>query len=173
MPVVGTDWLHACTKVNLRVPFNTYFTPALKDCTLSFTNLAKRARSRFQKDIEALGGSVAPDMSKKCSHLVVGDASKPSSKLRCVSPEGFEEIMQIVRLYTLRNDRIHRAANEWAIPVITLSWLEKTIQTKKIIPLSSYRVTLTSSAPSECRDLPHSRAQSVMNDSAGRSSRQV
>lgn len=82
VPVVGTEWLHACMRVKLRVPFNQYFTPALKDCTLSFTNLAKRARTRYQKDIEQLGGSVAPDMSRKCSHLVVGDASKPSSKLR-------------------------------------------------------------------------------------------
>lgn len=82
MPVVGTGWLQACMRVKLRVPFNQYFTPALKDCTLSFTNLAKRARTRYQKDIEELGGSVAPDMSRKCSHLVVGDSSKPSSKLR-------------------------------------------------------------------------------------------
>lgn len=93
VPVVGTDWLQACMKVKLRVPFNQYFTPALQDCTLSFTNLAKRARTRYQKDIEDLGGSVAPDMSKKCSHLVVGDASKPSSKLRCARASKLQSII--------------------------------------------------------------------------------
>jgi hypothetical protein len=83
IPVVTSDWVQACHQTRQRVAFNNYLLPALRECSISFTNLNRRQRAAYQRSIEELGGTVAADMSKHCTHLVVGDTSKMSAKLKC------------------------------------------------------------------------------------------
>jgi NAD-dependent DNA ligase len=82
VPVVRSTWVGDCQKTSQRLPYSSYLLPVLTGCTLSFTNIPKRRRVQLQKQVEKLGGTVAPDMSKHCSHLVVGDVNIISQKLR-------------------------------------------------------------------------------------------
>jgi twin BRCT domain len=84
IPVVQSQWLHACKLASQRLPFSNYELLPLAQCCLSFTNLVKRRRLALVEHIERLGGVVSPDMSRNCSHLIVGDVSVPSQKMRCV-----------------------------------------------------------------------------------------
>lgn len=83
VPIVRSTWVAACKQTGQRLPFSTYRLPVLYGCTLSFTNVPKRRRFTLQKQVELFGGSVAPDMSKSCSYLVVGPCSTVTAKLRC------------------------------------------------------------------------------------------
>ena len=85
MPVVRSNWVADCEKTSQRLPFSKYMLAPLAGCLLSFTNLQKKVRQRLKGAIESLGGRMAPDMSKSCTHLVVGDLHPISQKLRCAS----------------------------------------------------------------------------------------
>jgi hypothetical protein len=84
IPVVTSEWATVCKRTLQRVPYTEYALPALKDCSVSFTNLDKREREALKIRIEELGGTVCPDMSKSCTHLVVGNENKASMKRQCV-----------------------------------------------------------------------------------------
>jgi twin BRCT domain len=94
VPVVKAQWLHACKSANQRLPYSNYLLPPLAQCCLSFTNLLRRTRVALQADIGKLGGFVSPDMSRNCTHLIVGDTSVPSQKMRCAGLRHIHEWLQ-------------------------------------------------------------------------------
>lgn len=85
MPVVRSAWVEDCRRTGSRLPYAAYTLAPLTDCLISFTNVSKRDRPRLCKAVEELGGRVTPDMTKTCTHLVVGHFSA-SPKLKCASP---------------------------------------------------------------------------------------
>ena len=82
MPVVRRAWVEDCRRTGSRLPYGAYALAPLTDCLISFTNVSKRDRPRLCKAVEELGGRVTPDMTKTCTHLVVGHFSA-SPKLKC------------------------------------------------------------------------------------------
>lgn len=86
IPVVTSEWAAVCKRTLQRVPYSEYALPALKDCSVSFTNLDRRDREALKGRVEELGGTVCPDMSKSCTHLVVGNENKASMKRQYVPP---------------------------------------------------------------------------------------
>lgn len=85
IPVVTSEWVTVCKRTLQRVPYKEYALAALKDCLVSFTNLDRRQREALKSRVEELGGTVCPDMSKSCTHLVVGNENKASMKRQYAS----------------------------------------------------------------------------------------
>lgn len=84
--VVTSAWVDACRQAGARLPFDQFRLPPMQSCLVSFTNMTKPRRVALEGPIKAAGGSIAPDMSRNSTHLVVGDATKPSAKLQCAPP---------------------------------------------------------------------------------------
>jgi hypothetical protein len=85
LPVVKSSWVDECHKVGQRLPYANYLLPPLMGCLVSFTNIDKRDRARLSHSIVELGGRVAPDMTRNCSHLVAGRVDPPTAKLKCAA----------------------------------------------------------------------------------------
>ena len=134
---------------------------------MSFTNLDRREREALKASIIDLGGYVCPDMSKSCTHLVVGNENKSSMKRQYVPLVACYKSIElpIGRCCSIVWSSC-RAAHEWQIPVVSLAWLTETLDKRSVIPIASYRLQssseLASTSLTAATDCTNATARQVL-----------
>eukprot|EP01114_Cavostelium_apophysatum_P020793 TRINITY_DN7065_c0_g1_i2.p1 TRINITY_DN7065_c0_g1~~TRINITY_DN7065_c0_g1_i2.p1 ORF type:complete len:1458 (+),score=398.06 TRINITY_DN7065_c0_g1_i2:97-4470(+) len=100
--VVRPDWVEECWKARAALDVSGFLIATFSGCTVSATGLSNVLKSKLERDIVMHGGKFEKDLSKKCTHLITN------------VPEG----------------KKYMGAKKWGIPVVTLKWVEASIEAK-------------------------------------------